>query len=98
MQPVSAVRAVRSSVVVLALALAACASDDLNRAEAERAKRRGTEDLEAWALFQLGLQHADAFRAPALAQARWQGLAAHRRLGDARHVETRFAGAVQENP
>ena len=35
MQPVSAVRAVRSSVVVLALALAACASDDLARAGAE---------------------------------------------------------------
>lgn len=32
---------------------------DLNRAEAERARQRGTENLEAWSLYQLGLQHAD---------------------------------------
>ncbi len=41
--------------------IAASLVDDLNRAEAARAKRRGTENLEAWALFQLGLQHADAY-------------------------------------
>lgn len=34
---------------------------DLNRAEAERAQQRGTENLEAWSLYQLGLQHADRF-------------------------------------
>ncbi len=34
---------------------------DLNRAEAERAQQRGTENLEAWSAYQLGLQHAGSF-------------------------------------
>jgi TolB-like protein len=38
--------------------IAASLVGDLNRAEAERARQRGTEDLEAWSLYQLGLQHA----------------------------------------
>lgn len=42
-------------------AIAAPLVDDLNRAEAERARRIGTENLEAWSLYQLGLQHADRF-------------------------------------
>ena len=50
--------------------IAASLVDDLNRAEAERAERRGTEDLEAWALFQLGLQYADAFTRDEFALAR----------------------------
>jgi adenylate cyclase len=38
--------------------IAASLVGDLNRAEAERAQQRGTDDLEAWSLYQLGLQHA----------------------------------------
>lgn len=34
---------------------------DLNRAEAKKARQRGTEDLEAWSLYQLALQHAFRF-------------------------------------
>lgn len=34
---------------------------DLNRAEARRARQRGTDNLEAWSLYQLGLQHVDRF-------------------------------------
>ncbi len=41
--------------------VAASLVGDLNRAEAERARQRGTGDLEAWSLYQLGLQHADRF-------------------------------------
>jgi adenylate cyclase len=43
---------------------------DLNRAEAERAQRRGTENLEAWSLYQLGMQHAARFSRDGLAAAR----------------------------
>jgi tetratricopeptide (TPR) repeat protein len=43
---------------------------DLNRAEAERAQQRGTENLEAWSLYQLGLQHADNFTREDFAAAR----------------------------
>jgi len=39
--------------------IAASLVGDLNRAEAERARQRGTADLEAWSLYQLGLQHAN---------------------------------------
>jgi adenylate cyclase len=38
--------------------IAASLVGDLNRAEAERARQRGTGDLEAWSLYQLGLQRA----------------------------------------
>ena len=38
--------------------IAASLVGDLNRAEAERARQRGTGNLEAWSLYQLGLQHA----------------------------------------
>jgi adenylate cyclase len=41
--------------------IAASLVDDLNRAEGERARLRGTENLEAWSVYQLGLQHADRF-------------------------------------
>jgi adenylate cyclase len=43
---------------------------DLNRAEAERARQRGTESLEAWSLYQLGLQHAGRYSREDLAAAR----------------------------
>jgi TolB-like protein/class 3 adenylate cyclase len=39
--------------------IAASLVGDLARAEAERARQRGTESLEAWSLYQLGLQHYD---------------------------------------
>jgi len=38
--------------------IAASLVGDLNRAEAARARQRGTENLEAWSLYQLGLQRA----------------------------------------
>jgi len=38
--------------------IAASLVGDLNRAEAKRARQRGTENLEAWSLYQLGLQRA----------------------------------------
>jgi adenylate cyclase len=33
----------------------------LTRAEGERARQQGTENLEAWSLYQLGLQHIDRY-------------------------------------
>ena len=43
---------------------------DLNRAEAERAQQRGTGNLEAWSLYQLGLQQADSYTREGFAAAR----------------------------
>jgi len=45
----------------LSAMIAAPLVDDMNRAEVERALRVGTDNLEAWSLYQLGLQHADRF-------------------------------------
>jgi adenylate cyclase len=39
--------------------IAASLVGDLTRAEGERARQRGTENLEAWSLYQLGVQHFD---------------------------------------
>ncbi len=39
--------------------IAASLVDDLARAEGERAQQQGTENLEAWSLYQLGMQHYD---------------------------------------
>lgn len=50
--------------------IAAPLVEDLNRAEAERAQQRGTENLEAWSLYQLGLQHAVTYTREDLAAAR----------------------------
>jgi tetratricopeptide (TPR) repeat protein len=41
--------------------IAAPLVNDFNRAEAERALSIGTDNLEAWSLYQLGLQHALRF-------------------------------------
>ncbi|MGE0486679.1 MAG: adenylate/guanylate cyclase domain-containing protein [Gammaproteobacteria bacterium] len=41
--------------------VAASLVDDLTRAEGERARQRGTHDLQAWGLYQLGLQHFDRY-------------------------------------
>ena len=45
----------------LSAMIAAPLVNDFNRAEAERALSIGTENLEAWGLYQLGLQHAFRF-------------------------------------
>jgi len=51
--------------------IAASLVGDLNRAEAKRAQQRGTGNLEAWNLYQLGLQHAtDRFTREDFAAAR----------------------------
>jgi adenylate cyclase len=39
--------------------IAASLVDDLARAEGERARQQGTQNLEAWSLYQLGVQHYD---------------------------------------
>ncbi len=49
--------------------IAASLVTDLNRAEAERARQRGTENIEAWSLYQLGLQHYDRFSREGFAEA-----------------------------
>jgi TolB-like protein/predicted TPR repeat methyltransferase len=43
--------------------IAASLVGDLTRAEGERARQQGTENLEAWSYYQLGLQHADRYTA-----------------------------------
>lgn len=50
--------------------IAAPLVDDLHRAEARRARQHGTDSLEAWSLYQLGLQHADRFTREDFAAAR----------------------------
>ena len=50
--------------------IAASLVGDLNRAEAERARQRGTENLEAWSYYQLGLRQADLFNRQGFAEAR----------------------------
>jgi TolB-like protein/class 3 adenylate cyclase/Flp pilus assembly protein TadD len=50
--------------------IAASLVGDLNRAEAERARQRGTENLEAWSLYELGVQSLDRQGSKDLAEAR----------------------------
>ena len=50
--------------------IAASLVGDMNRAEAERAQQRGTGNLEAWSLYQLGLQQTDRFTREGFAAAR----------------------------
>jgi adenylate cyclase len=50
--------------------IAASLVGDLTHAEGERARQRGTENLEAWSLYQLGVQHADRFTREDNAEAR----------------------------
>ncbi len=50
--------------------IAASLVGDLTRAEGERARRRGTNDLEAWSLYQLGLQRFDRYTLEDFAEAR----------------------------
>jgi tetratricopeptide (TPR) repeat protein len=49
--------------------IAASLVGDLTRAEGERARQQGTESLEAWSLYQLGLQHADRYTREDFAEA-----------------------------
>jgi TolB-like protein/class 3 adenylate cyclase len=41
--------------------IAASLVGDLTRAEQERARQKGTHNLEAWSLYQLGLEHLDRY-------------------------------------
>jgi TolB-like protein/class 3 adenylate cyclase len=50
--------------------IAASLVDDLTRAEGERARQRGTENLEAWGFYQLGLQHFDRYTFEDFSEAR----------------------------
>jgi TolB-like protein/class 3 adenylate cyclase/Flp pilus assembly protein TadD len=50
--------------------IAASLVGDLTRAEGERASRRGTNNLEAWSLYQLGLQHFDRYTLEDFSKAR----------------------------
>ena len=50
--------------------IAASLVGDLTRAEGERARQKGTENLEAWSLYQLGLQRADRLTPADMAEAR----------------------------
>ena len=73
----------------LSAMIAAPLVDDMNRAEAERALRVGTESLEAWSLYQLGLQHADRF-------SRDDSMAARGYFARAVERDPRFATALAQ--
>jgi len=64
--------------------IAASLVGDLTRAEGERARQRGTSNLEAWSLYQLGLQHFDRYTLKDFAEAR-------RLFERAAEVDPRFA-------
>ena len=50
--------------------IAASLVGDLTRAEGERAHQRGTNNIEAWSLYQLGIQHFDRYTLEGFAEAR----------------------------
>ncbi len=50
--------------------IAASIAGDLTRAEGERAQQRGTENLEAWSLYQLGVQRLEKMTREDMAEAR----------------------------
>jgi adenylate cyclase len=64
--------------------VAASLVGDLTRAEGERAHQRGTTDLAAWSLYQLGLQHFDRYTLEGFAEAR-------EKFGRAAELDPRFA-------
>jgi adenylate cyclase len=66
--------------------IAASLVGDLTRAEGERAQQQGTDDLEAWSAYQLGLQHADRYTAE-------DAVEAARLLEHAVELDPRFATA-----
>jgi TolB-like protein/class 3 adenylate cyclase/cytochrome c-type biogenesis protein CcmH/NrfG len=67
--------------------IAASLVGDLTRAEGERARQRGTQNLEAWSLYQLGLQHFDRYTLDDFAEAR-------RLFRKAALLDPRFATAL----
>jgi tetratricopeptide (TPR) repeat protein len=68
--------------------IAASIASDLTRAEGERAHQRGTNDLEAWSVYQLGLQH-DGWT-------REDNVAAQRLFERAAALDPRFATALAQ--
>ena len=50
--------------------IAASVVGDLTRAEGERARQKGTNNLEAWGLYQLGIQYFDRYTLEGFAKAR----------------------------
>ena len=69
--------------------IAASLVGDLTRAEGERAHQRGTENLEAWSLYQLGLQHANRYTLEDFGEAR-------RFFEQAVALDPRFATALAQ--
>ena len=67
--------------------IAASLMGDLTRAEGERAHQRGTNNLEAWGLYQLGLQHFERYSLEEFSQAR-------RFFERAAELDPRFATAL----
>jgi TolB-like protein/DNA-binding SARP family transcriptional activator len=67
--------------------IAASLVGDLRRAEGERARQQGTDNLEAWSLYQMGLQHADRYTSEAWSEAA-------RLFARAAEVDPRFATAL----
>lgn len=67
--------------------VAASLVGDLTRAEGERANQRRTNDLEAWSLYQLGLQHFDRYTLEDFSEAR-------RLFERAAELDPRFATAL----
>lgn len=66
--------------------IAASLVGDLTRAEGERARQAGTQNFEAWSLYQLGLQHFDRYTLNDFAEAR-------RLFEQAAGLDTHFASA-----
>ena len=66
--------------------IAASLVGDLTRAEGERARQAGTQNFEAWSLYQLGLQHFDLYTLEDFAEAR-------RLFEQAVELDARFATA-----
>jgi TolB-like protein/class 3 adenylate cyclase/Flp pilus assembly protein TadD len=71
----------------ISASIAASLMGDLTRAEGERANQRGTNNLEAWSLYQLGLQHFDRYTLEDFSKAR-------RLFERAAELDPRFATAL----
>jgi len=69
--------------------IAASLVGDLTRAEGERARQQGTENLEAWSLYQLGLQHIDRYT-------REDWIKGARLFERAADIDPRFASALAQ--
>jgi TolB-like protein len=70
--------------------IAASLVGDLTRAEGERAHQQGTQNLEAWSLYQLGLQRFDRYTRDDFAAAR-------RLFEQAADLDARFATALGQS-